>query len=221
MRTYILMVLCLSTLVGCEPAKQLDNGGQGSGDLGCPASPDLKPMAAPCPAAKGLAGDNLVCVDFTNPQTTLAGLMAKGWKFSQGNTGNCAGWGIDNNLLQVTKFSELKGTCGFTTEMVSMDQVQGYTHLTLSILHRVDLVGLEQWAQVFLDNSIPNNRTIWEATNQRIVPRQKTIITLDSADLPTTLKTGFTWFFRTYSTGAFGVDGWQIESIAINGTKDE
>jgi len=150
MRTYILTMLCLSTLVGCEPAKQIDDGGQWSGDLGCPASPDLKPMAAPCPAAKGLAGDNLLCVDFANPQTTLAGLTAKGWRFDVINL-NCKGWMITDSLLQVNDFPTLKGFCGFTTEMISMAQVQGYPHLTLSILHRLDFLDQKQWAQIFLD----------------------------------------------------------------------
>lgn len=219
MRTYLLTVLCISSLIGCQPQKQIDDGGQSSGDQGCPSSPDMKPAAAPCPAAKGLTGDNLLCVDFANPQTTLTGLTAQGWRFDVAML-DCPKWEIANGLLQVIDFPTFKGTCGFATETISMAQVQSYAHLTLSIQHRIDLIDQQQWAKIFLNSYFPSTRIIWQATGERDVPRQQTTITLDSATLPSSLKTGFEWLFDLSSYGPFTAKGWQIESIAINGTKD-
>lgn len=220
MRTYLLTALCLSTLVGCETWKQIDDGGQWSGDQGCPASLDMKPAALPCPAAKGLTGDNLLCVDFANPQTTIAGLTAKGWSFDAVNV-NCKGWMITDSLLQVKDFPSLKGICGFTTEMISMTQVQSYTHFTLSIQHRIQLFDPNQEARIFLDSSAPASQVMWLGTGNRDVRRQQTTITMDSADLPASLKSGFKWFFQLSTNTTSGLDGWQIESIALNGTKDQ
>lgn len=219
MKASWIVALSLFGWLGCNAGKvwQFDEALIPNTDLQrCPAPPDMTPPLAACPAARGLTGNPIFCADFANPQTTLAALTGLGWKFDAVASGNCGGWQIINNLLQVNNFAMLNGTCALTLP-ITMGQIQTYKRLTLSIQHRLDLSDPEQQAQIFLDNSTPNTRVMWQATGKRDVPRQQTVITIDSAELPTALNGGFKWFFQVSSPGAFARNGWQIESIAVMG----
>ena len=222
MRSYLPVTLMVLGLIGCQSFQditalpfneQLVDGGK------CPASTDLAtvPTPAPCPAARGLTGDNLLCVDFASPQTTLADLMNKGWKFDEVKSGNCGGWQIANNLLQVSNFSMLNGVCGLALPLVTTLQIQKYSRLTLSIQQRIDLNDPQQKAQIFLNDGTDTQNLMWQSSGKKYVPRQQTVLTVDTADLPTLLKSGgFKWFFQVSSPAGFPLNGWQFESIAIN-----
>jgi hypothetical protein len=70
-----------------------------------------------------------------------------------------------------------------------------------------------------MKDAASTTRLMWSGTGKKAVPRQQTIITINSADLPTLLQSGFPWLLEVYSPGNYSVNGWQIESIAINGSR--
>lgn len=130
---------------------------------------------------------------------------------------NCPGWQIVNSLLQVQNFSSFaNGTCGFTTQPITAAQIQKYKRLTLSVQQRIDLSDPEQKAQLFLDDATDPQNLMWQLTGKKNVARQQTTFTIDMADLPVSLKSGFKWVFQLNSKLAVGRNGWQIESIAVN-----
>lgn len=137
-------------------------------------------------------------------------------------SGNCGGWRIMNNLLEVSNFGALTSgaACGLTVQPTTSADMQKYNRLTLSVQQRIDLSDPEQQAQVFLDSDTPNTRLMWQSTGKHDVFRQQTIITVDKTDLPLALQTaGFKWFFKVSSQLPIGRNGWQFESIAVVGTK--
>ena len=67
--------------------------------------PDMASPAPKCAAAKGLAGDNLLCVDFKDVQQ-LTSLTT--WSF---NCGGGASWTVMNGQLQVAAFKDFADTC--------------------------------------------------------------------------------------------------------------
>jgi hypothetical protein len=179
---------------------------------------DMAPAPAACPAAKGLPGDNLACADFTNQQTTLADLTSKGWNFQI--MSQCPGWEINSQFLQVTNFGNLNTTCALTTPMITTSQIEQYKTLTISIQHLIDLDDSGgQFASIYLKDAGSSTRLMWSGTGKKAVPRQQTIITVNSADLPTLLQSSFPWLLEIYSPGPSTHTGWQIESIAVNGSQ--
>jgi hypothetical protein len=218
MRTNLLALLCVLSLAGCPiEVIEPDGGTPPTDGPNCPSLPDLMPQPPACPAARGLTGDNLLCEDFANAQTTLAALAEKGWNFSALTSGTCTGWQISSNLLQVNSFSTLNGSCGLNLPPTTAQQILSYKHLTLSIQHRLDLSEPQQQTRIFLNDDTDAQNVLWQDTAVRNVPRQRTVITIDSADLPTPLKSGFKWFLKATSAGPFPLKGWQIESIAVLG----
>ncbi len=180
------------------------------------APPDLATPVAKCPAAKGLAGDNLVCVDFAKvPSLTDQALT--GWDFVSIGGGNY--WEIAGGRLQVKNFGTFASTCGFTMPAINFTDTDKtkYNTITLSVVHRIDLLDPDQEAQIWLDSDNPATRILWKATGRRDVARQTTTFTIDKADLPATLRAnGFKWLFKVSSQTAIARNGWQIESLAIN-----
>jgi hypothetical protein len=93
-------------------------------------TPDLAPTLPKCAAAKGLAGDNLLCVDF-DKVTALNNLT--GWDF----TSQCpAGWTLSNNKLQVNSPATFMGDCRFTMPATNLNYAanQEYQSITLSVV---------------------------------------------------------------------------------------
>lgn len=222
MRTWLLPLLFCPVLLGCrEDLIAWPDGSCAPGDMKMPTTPPDMTTVPPCPAAKGLTGDNLVCVDFANPQTTIADLSmpSKGWDFGFVMT-NCPGWQIASSLLQVKdRITFVNGTCGFTPPQVTAAQLQKYSRITIAIQHRIDLSDPEQKAQLFLNDATDPQNLMWQLTGKKNVPRQQTTFTIDTADLPVLLKTGgFKWLLQISSQQAIVRDGWQISSIAINGS---
>ena len=216
MRNSMRSVLCLLLFSACRTeVTEVTDALCGNRDQGVDAAapPDL---AAKCLAAKGLSGDNLVCVDFAKvPSLTDQALT--GWDF----VSNCGGnyWEIAVGKLQVKNFGTFANTCSFTMPLINFNDADKtkYNTITLSVVHRIDLNDPDQEAQIWLDSDNPATRIVWRATGRRDVARQTTTFTIDKADLPATLRAnGFKWLFKVSSQGVFSRNGWQIESLAIN-----
>lgn len=220
MRPCMLLFFCSLLLGGCRTEViDVSDAFCVSRDLATTSQPpDMTPPPAACPASKGLTGDNLFCANFAEPQTTIASLTAKGWDFGAGMS-NCPGWQIMNSLLQVQNFSSFaNGTCGFTPQLITAAQIQKYRRLTLSVQQRIDLNDPEQTAQIFLNNAADPQNLMWQLTGKKNVARQQTTVTVDTADLPLLVKSGFKWVLQINSQLAVGRNGWQIESLAVNGS---
>ncbi len=216
MRNSMRSVLCLLLFSACRTeVTEVTDALCGNRDQGVDAAapPDL---AAKCLAAKGLSGDNLVCVDFAKvPSLTDQALT--GWDFVCLGGGNS--WELAAGKLQVKNFGTFANTCSFTMPAINFNDADKtkYNTITLSVAHRIDLNDPDQEAQIWLDSDTPTTRIMWRATGRRDVARQTTTFTIDKADLPATLRAnGFKWLFKVSSQTAIARNGWQIESLAIN-----
>lgn len=214
MRTQITIAAFVCLMSGCEQWVPLfDLGGTG-GDLGCPPPPDLATPAAKCAAAKGLSGDNLLCVDFKDVQNLTS---LTGWNFS------CLGaftWTTTGGALQVNNFGTFNNECTAQLPPINLNDAdkRAYKSLTLALVHRIDLNDPEQNAEVYL-NSSSALRRMWQATGKKDVPRQRTILEIDPADLPAMVNNAPQWILKLTSSVMVSRQGWQIESIAIQGVR--
>lgn len=178
---------------------------------GGPPSPDLATPAPKCAAAKGLAGDNLLCVDFKDVQMPSS---LTGWDFA---TSCPTLWTTTGGKLQVNNFSTFMSTCSFTLPALSAADYQKYSSFTLSVVQRIDLNETQQRVQVMLGVDDPPNRLLSQLTGKQ--PLQRSIYEVAKVNLPLMAMGGFQPLFKLTSTVAAGgtAMGWQIESIAING----
>jgi hypothetical protein len=210
--TAVAVMLC-----GCEQARMSSEGVDGGPEMTCPSPPDLATPASKCAAAKGLAGDNLLCVDFKDVQALTS---LSGWDFSC--TGG-ASWGSTGGSLQVNNFGTFDKDCFATLPKLNLNDAdkQKYKSLTLSLVQRIELNDPEQRAQVFLNDTNDASRQMYFATGKKKPSKQVTTVTLDKQDLPVTVNNAPQWILRVSSTTGFGSGyaGWQIESIAINGVQ--
>ena len=103
--------------------------------------PDLATPPPKCAAAKGLAGDTLLCVDFKDlaNQTLTATPPAElpGWKF---DATNCLE--IASGKLQVKNFGTFVGTCSFMMPLTDLASAvnQKYQSVTLAVAWRDQVV---------------------------------------------------------------------------------
>lgn len=192
-------------------------------DFGCPSTDARSPsadmlVAAPkCAAAAGLAGTNLLCVDF-DKVTQLTDPALAGWKFDTATP--CPGWQISSGALQVQNFGTFMGNCGLTLPPIDFKQADkaNYQRATLALVHRVDMSDPDQQAQVFVDLDSPT-RLIHQTTSRPgISTLMTTTLTVNKADLPGALMSVYKFFLKASSLNALGGrQGWQIQSIAVNG----
>lgn len=212
---------CLLSTAGCDTITEkgcpgLDMKGGSGGDGGSVL--DMTPPPPKCAAAKGLPGDNLICADFTSPQT-IVDLTAAGWNFASTMSGTCAGWTVANSKLQVTSFGTLaSGSCGFTLPALSASDYQKYSSFTLSVVQRVHIdENAGQTAQVMLGADAPSTRLVTQWTGKGA--RQTSTMAMAKTDLPNGgTNTYQPWFKISSTTTAAGsFQGWLIESIAVNG----
>jgi hypothetical protein len=212
MRTSLLPVLCLIALSACRSWTPLDGEDGGAGcpvqDAGLP--PDMTTPPPKCAAAKGLQGDNLLCVDFKDVQM-LSSLA--GWNF------NCMqvadSWISSGGKLQVNSFSTFKSTCTFTMPALSSADYQKYSGFALSLVQQVSLdESAAQKVQVMQGADDPLNRLLTQWTGKQA--RQQSVTTVSKSDLP---GGAFQPLLKLSATNTAGgiYQGWQIESIAING----
>ena len=183
--------------------------------VSCPPPPDLAQPLPKCAAAKGLAGDNLVCADFNQIPSLPDAQRLPGWNFV------CLGgasWTTSGGMLQINNFGSFNDDCTVKLPALSLidpDKAK-YKSFSLSLIHRIDLNDPEQKAFIYLTDSSDQTRLLYFATGKKLPARQQTTITLDRADLPALL-TSILWQLRITSNGNWGRQGWQIESIAVNG----
>lgn len=203
------VVFCLLALIGCKnELVPIADGGEAT-DLNCPAAPDMATQAPKCAAAKGLAGENVLCVDFKDV-TALSNLI--GWDFTTIG-GGC--WETMAGKLQVKNFSTFMSTCGFTLPALSAADYQKYGSFTLSVVQTVDLNPTQQNAYIYLGAELPAQR-IWTVTGK--YTKATTAIQIAKGDLPNGGSGAYLPLFKvTSGVGGGGFTGWQIESIAING----
>jgi hypothetical protein len=183
------------------------------------ATADLAPPPPKCPAAKGVAGDNLLCVDFSKV-AQLSDPALAGWDFTA-SMSNCPGWQIANNMLSVKMFSTFMGECGFTLPAIDLKQAdkQKYQGLTISVVQRVSVSDPDQKAQLYLGAADANTRLVIQTNGKN--QRQQTMINITKADLPAAVNSVYQYLFKITSSVPVGgtVQGWQIESIAVNGVQ--
>jgi hypothetical protein len=171
-------------------------------------------MASYCsaPAAAGLTGNPLVCVDFTNNPSVA------GWNLSVNSS--CP-WTINSGMLQLTNYASA-GTianmmdCGFTLPSFATSAYQGYANLTLAIQQTVDILGPPanlvapgpvkyQTANISL-----NATTYWSTTGS--IPSVVTTLQIPTAGLNSYQAT---FNLHADTNGAGSMAGWLIQSIAL------
>jgi len=225
LRTLAFVSICI---VGCKdndfeidpnyvPTFLADNCPKYQADGGTP--PDLAIPPPKCAAAKGLAGEALICVDAD--KSTLADLRTQGWTgFKDGTGTDC--WEIASVKLQVKNFGTFVGTCSFTMPLTDLAAAanQKYQSVTLAVVQRVDLNASAlppQSAKSMLGLDDPS-RLLTTTTDK--TPRQQQVYTLTRSDLAGVpgVGTNFQPLFKLSSAAvAPGNTGWQIESIAVMG----
>jgi hypothetical protein len=170
-----------------------------------------------CRAANGLAGDNLVCVDFSSvPDQVLVSpppAQLAGWDFEKADKG-C--WQIASGKLQVKDFGNFKSTCGFLMPAVGASDFQKYSGFMLSVVHTVDVNATKQITNIYLGLPIAAQQ-IWFTTGT--YPRQRNVFEIAKAAVPNGGSGTYQPLFQLVSSNTVGdaYTGWQIESIAING----
>ena len=195
------------------------DGGTGS-DQKCPDFATSTPPAK-CAAAKGLAGENIYCIDFSTltnqPLGDVPPSALANWDF----TTNCGGkfWEINGGKLQIQNFRDFDKMCGFLMPLIDLSQSQykKYTAITISIIQRVDINNPLHIALGALGSAVPT-RTFWTATGKS--ERQQLTVTLQKTD-PVPMAAGgmYQFLFQISSSVMAGgtAQGWQIESIAVMG----
>ena len=206
--------------LGCQdPADRcelMDNCPKYQADGGTP--PDLAIPPPKCAAAKGLAGEALICVDAD--KSTLADLRTQGWTgFKDGTGTDC--WEIASGKLQVKNFGTFVGTCSFTMPLTDLAAAanQKYQSVTLAVVQRVDLndkLAQLQTQQIMLGLDDPARRIEFRTGSN---PRQQNVNSVNRGDLTAVSGTSFQPLFKVTSSLASGATatGVQIESIAVMG----
>jgi hypothetical protein len=207
------MVLLVSAS-GCPYITDNSDGSCSSKDMRASTMADMTPPVAACGAAQGLAGDNLLCVDFSNPQVTVSGLTGQGWFFEM--DANCPGWTITSGSLQVTNFAGFMGTCQIKLPALSAADYQKYNSFTLSMVHTVDLNAAKQGAYVYLGLAMPSQQ-LWYTTGTN--PPQTSVSVVTKANLPNGGSNAYQPLLEIFSNFPGGFSGWLIDSIAINATQ--
>jgi hypothetical protein len=173
--------------------------------------PDLATPVAKCAAAKGLAGDNLLCVDFKDVQD-LSSLTE--WEFYCFPSRPWA-WSATDGKLQIISFSTFMASCQFKLPALSAADYAKYSSFTLSVVQTVDLNPTQQSASILLGADLPAQR-IWTVTGK--YAKMTTALQLAKPDLPNGGSGAYQPLFKINSAvGGGGYMGLQIESIAING----
>lgn len=213
------LLLCSVLLAGCPavvPRDDVDLSCGAGTDARSPGS-DMAPAVAKCAAAAGLGGTNLLCVDF-DKVTQLNDPALAGWKFDASTP--CPGWQISNGALQVQNFATFVGNCGVTLPPIDFKLAanQTYQRATIALVHRVDLSDPDQQAQIFIDLDSPA-RLIHQTTSRPGLPTlTTTTLTVNKADLPMGLMSVYKFFLKASALTANARQGWQIQSIAVNGS---
>ena len=217
-------VLSILTMAACsefvpDPNNPKDVCPSVQTDMPTCVVPDLATSPPKCAAAKGLAGDTLLCVDF-DKVSGLSDQSLMGWDF----TSLCpAGLQIASGKLQVKNFGTFVGTCSFTMPLTDLAAAanQKYQSVTLAVVQRVDLndkLAQLQSEQLMMGLDDPARRIEFRTGSS---PRQQYINAITRTDLASVNGVGanFQPLFKLTSAAAVGglFSGVQIESIAVMG----
>jgi hypothetical protein len=173
---------------------------------------DLTPPTAKCAAAKGLTGEALTCIDFTQ-LTSLTDPKLTGWDFTVA-MGTCPGWDLSTSKLQVKNFTGFTGSCGFQMPPLTDPDYAKYTSFTLSVIHTVDLNKQQQTALIYLGRDQDTQQLSFSSG---LNPKMISTFQVAKAALPNGGSGKYQPLFKLTSGQIFGGAGWQIESIAILG----
>ncbi len=213
MRRLIALAAIYASQLGClavNTEKPTDGGDRA--DINCPPVPDMATPPPKCIAAKGLGGDNLLCVDFS-AVSALTDPKLAGWDF----TTNCGGnfWEVASGKLQIKNFASFSSNCGFLLPALVPADYQKYSTFTLSVIHAVDINPMRQGASIYLGAAQPSQTvTALPGTS----PRQRQTHEIAKSALPNGGSNAYQPLLQITSTAPQGgYMGWQIESIAING----
>ena len=184
--------------------------------VSCPPPPDLAQPLPKCAAAKGLAGDNLVCADFNQIPSLPDAQRLLGWNLYCESPDS---WGVTNGMLQVNNFAMFKGNCQIGLPEINLADADKskYKALSFSIIHHIDLIEPEQRLLFYLNSTSDQTLLMYSATGKKLPNKQQTTITVDTADLPALIHNTPRWRLMLAASGNGGRQGWQIESIAVNG----
>lgn len=213
MRLSLLALTLAAGLLACERGPQVTEVPPGSCTSSDMRTGDLPPPTPACAAAQGLPGDNLLCVDFDKlPSLSDSKLM--GWDFTTMG-GNC--WELLGGKLQVRSFSTFMGSCGFLLPPLSSADYQKYASFTLSIVQTLDINKQKQSAYSYLGLD-QDTQQLWFDTGT--YPKRRTTVEVTKSALPNGGSGSYQPLFKLTSGVAAGgtAAGWQIESIAINGS---
>lgn len=227
MRTHRYFLVLATYLAGCYGPEGI---GPDSRMMNCVedgGTPRDLASVMPCAASKGLSGDRLICVNFAN-MTSLDSLSD--WTFNPGP--GPGAWELamtsstpPKKVLRIASFANYMGDSGFKTPLITLTQLSSYTRLIFSIQHSVDLNpqiqsggASPQLAQILLNDL---NKTILNQTTGKNQPQQSTLV-LEKMNLPQQPAGGYQFnvnLHAPYQAGGAN-KGWEIDSIAIYGSKD-
>jgi hypothetical protein len=169
-------------------------------------------MGNPCtaPAAAGLNGKPIVCVDFANNPSVA------GWNLAVNS--NCP-WTINGGILELMNYLAV-GTaanmmdCGFTLPLITSAEYQGYANLTLAIQQTVDIVAPPTSlvaagpVQYQTANISLNATEYWTTTGS--IPLITTTLQIPA---PSNYQATFNLHATTNANNS--MIGWKIQSIAV------
>ena len=211
----VLIGMVFLVVGGCDRASWMVDGGA------CPnppvadaaGGPDMASPAPKCAAAKGLAGDNLLCVDFKDVQQLTS---LNGWDFF---CGGGYSWTSSGGFLQVNNFSTFQDECTAKLPAINLNDSdkQKYKSVILSIIHRVDLDDPRHNAYIYINDTIKQSHIMYTVTGNKEPARQQSALSMDRVDFPGFINSSPQWILKIVSSMAVSKSGWQIESIAING----
>ena len=204
-------------LLGCMELRHTDDAGTTCTPQDQSTTPaDLSPAAPKCAAAKGLPGDNVLCVDFDKVSQLTDPALA-GWNFNAPTSAGCMGWQISGGKLQVKMYSALNTYCGITMPAfdLKLPSNQNYLNAVISILHTVDVVEGQQQAKIYA-GAVGAGRQLVSLTGKN--SRSTNILSISKSDIPTIVNNVFQPVLLLDSGVMAGgtAQGWNIESIAIN-----
>ena len=219
MRISTLLPVLFSASVACQNVPSIAD--QAPPDLpGCVVY-DMTPPPPKCAAAKGLPGDNLICVDFADIKidqilVTPPPAELPGWDFEIAKNG-C--WQIVKGVLQIQQFGMLKMKCTLSMPAIDLSEVtkQNYQTIILSIKQKLDLdpgTTSNQFEYIYNGSNSPGY-LLNQITGT--YPEQQFIVIVDKQNLPMQTKNIVNFILEINSITANSMrSGPQITSIAVN-----
>jgi hypothetical protein len=180
------------------------------------AAPDQQPAQSSCPAAKEVAGDVLLCADFSTIQSLTDPNLAN-WNFEVVPETDC--WQIAGNTLTNKDVADLNFLCEASLPALNLTEpsLQKYNTFTLSIVYQIDLQEGQSAAVFLSSNEVQGGTMYWildvGGSDIPNLPRTSTVA-IGRASLPTDLNNVYRPLLQ-FTTQYKGImsQGWEISSI--------